>query len=100
MLYQDILYKFSYKNNKKNHNKMLSSKTKDNYLYGNNYTLIVNPWILVSSRIFFFIKNYPIISIGKNILIPLLLFLFVNIIYIYLLFLTFFGTLLKKCLTL
>jgi hypothetical protein len=61
----------------------IASPSKETILYGNDYSLIAKPSIIGSTRIYFFIKNYPIISIGKNITIPLLLLLFVCLLYIF-----------------
>ena len=59
------------------------SKKDENILYGNDFTLNNRPFIVGNTRICLYIKNYPIISIGKNILAPLLLIAFMCLIYIY-----------------
>ena len=76
----------------------LSSTKNDNYLYGNDYTLKEKPSKIGNTRACFFIKNYPIISIGNNILLPLLIFMFMCLTYIYIwyLFVRDAGPLLKK----
>ena len=56
---------------------------KEYYLYGNDLLLNEKPSNMGNTRIYFFIKNYPVISIGSNILIPLLLILFVCLIYLF-----------------
>lgn len=64
-------------------NNLYLSKKDENILYGNDFTLNKWPLIVGNTRICLYIKNYPIISIGKNILVPLLLIAFMCLIYIY-----------------
>ncbi len=61
----------------------LSANKNDNYLYGNDFSLILKPSKIGSTRVCLFINNYPIISIGKNILLPLLLIVLECLIYIF-----------------
>ena len=80
-------------------NKMyMSEKKNDNFLYGHDFSLLEKPSRIGSTRICLFINNYPIISIGKNILVPLLLLLFECLIYIFIwhYFFHYSGYLLKK----
>ena len=76
----------------------LSSRKNENYLYGNDFSLNEKPLKMGNTRVCFFIQNYPIISIGKNILIPLLLILFICLIYLFIwnYFLNISGNILKK----
>ena len=55
----------------------------DMLLYNNNFNLIKKPQNLGGTRNCFYIKNYPYISIGKNISLPLLLILFICLTYLY-----------------
>ena len=63
-------------------NSNLSSIKDENILYGNDFSLIDKPSEIGSTRICLYINDFPIISIGKNILLSLLVILFVCIIYI------------------
>ena len=56
---------------------------KEYYLYGNDLSINGRPSNMGNTRINFFINNNPVISIGNNILIPLLLILFVCLIYLF-----------------
>ena len=78
----------------------LTSTNNENFLYNNDYSFNEKPSIIGNTRTCFYIKNYPIISIGKNILLPLLIFMFMCLTYIYIwyLFVGEAGPLLKKCL--
>ena len=53
------------------------SLDKKDYLYNNDFVIIEKPSKIGKTRVCLYIKKYPIISIGKNILYPLLLILFV-----------------------
>jgi len=55
---------------------------KKDYLYNNDFEVIEKPSKIGKTRVCLYIKKYPIISIGKNILFPLLLILFVCLIYL------------------
>ena len=55
---------------------------KKDYLYNNDFEVIEKPSKIGKTRVCIYIKKYPIISIGKNILFPLLLILFVCLIYL------------------
>ena len=74
------------------------STNNENFLYGNDFSLIKKPFQLGSTRNCLFIDDYPIISIGKNILLPLLLILFICLSYLFIWynFLNYSGELLKK----
>lgn len=76
----------------------LSFETGDNYLYGNDYSIFVKPYKIGKTRVCLYIKKYPIFSIGKNILYPLLLICFICLLYIilWILFYKDSGSLLKK----
>lgn len=58
------------------------SLEKEDYLYNNDFAIIEKPSKIGKTRVCFYIKNYPIISIGKNILYPLLLILLVCLAYL------------------
>ena len=75
-----------------------SLENRDDFLYGNDFSQSKTPLQLGNTRNSLYINGSPIISIGKNILIPLLLILFVCIIYllIWFYFLGFSGYLMKK----
>ena len=81
-----------------NNTTSLSLKTNEYYLYGNDFSIIDKPYNLGKTRVCLYIKNYPIISFGKNILYPLLLILMINCLYviIWLLFLNDAGVFLTK----
>ena len=75
-----------------------SLKVNDDCLYGNDFSLIFKPRKMGKIRACFYIKRTPIISIGNNIIYPLLLIICVCIIYI-IIWLYFFegsGIMLKK----
>jgi len=55
---------------------------KNDLLYNNDFDIIEKPSKIGKTRVCLYIKKYPIISIGKNILYPLLLILFVCLIYL------------------
>ena len=82
----------------KDGNNLNFSTNNENFLYGNDFSIIEKPLQLGSTRNCLFINNYPIISIGKNILLPLLLILFICLSYIFIwnYFLNYSGDLLKK----
>ena len=82
----------------KDGNNLNFSTNNENFLYGNDFSVIEKPLQLGSTRNCLFINNYPIISIGKNILLPLLLILFICLSYIFIwnYFLNYSGDLLKK----
>ena len=63
-------------------NNLYLSKKDENLLYGNDFTLNKRPLIVGNTRICLYINNYPIISIGKNIIVPLLFIAFMCFIYI------------------
>ena len=69
----------------------IASPKKETILYGNDYSIIEKPSVIGSTRICLFIKNYPIISIGKNITLPLLLILFICLIYLFIYYFFFKG---------
>ena len=58
------------------------SLVKIEYLYNNDFAIIEKPSKLGKTRVCLYIKNYPIISIGKNFCYPLLLILFVCFLYL------------------
>ena len=58
------------------------SLVKTEYLYNNDFDIIGKPSKIGKTRVCLYIKNYPIISIGKNILAPLLLIALMCFIYI------------------
>ena len=70
----------------------------ENFLYGNDFSINKKPFQLGNTRNCLFINNYPIISIGKNIFLPLLLILFICLTYIFFwyYFLNYSGEFLKK----
>ena len=76
----------------------LTLELKENCLYGNDFSLTLKPWNLGKTRVCLYIKYIPIISIGENILYPLLLIVCVCIIYIVIWFFFFndSGTSLQK----
>ena len=97
----NISYSLANENNTSfNEDNNIYPKTKkdQNYLYGNDFSIIDKPSIIGSTRICLYIKGYPIISIGKNILFPLLVCLIICIIYIviYNYFFIYSGTFLQK----
>ena len=51
-------------------------------LYGNNFSASEKPFTLGKTRDCLYVKHYPYISFGKNILSPLLLILFICMLYI------------------
>ena len=55
---------------------------KRDYLYNNDFEIIEKPSKIGKTRVCLYIKKYPIISFGKNIVYPLLLILFVCLIYL------------------
>ena len=73
-------------------------KNNINYLYNNDFSINKTPLQLGNTRNSLYINGSPIISIGKNILVPLLLILFVCLIYLFIwfYFLDFSGPLIKK----
>ena len=70
----------------------------ENCLFGNDFMVFEKPRKLRKLRNYFYIKNYPLISIGNSIVYPLLLILIVCLIYIifYYLFYSISVSLLKK----
>ena len=58
------------------------SLVKIEYLYNNDFAIIEKPSKLGKTRVCLYIKNYLIISIGKNFCYPLLLILFVCFLYL------------------
>lgn len=81
-----------------NNTSSLSLETGDNYLYGNDYSIFIKPYKIGKTRVCFYIKKYPIFSIGKNIIYPLLLICLICLLYI-ILWIFFYkdsGILLKK----
>jgi hypothetical protein len=58
------------------------SLVKTEYLYNNDFDIIGKPSKIGKTRVCLYIKNYPIISIGKNFCYPLLLILFVSFSYL------------------
>jgi len=81
-----------------NNTSSLSLKNNEYYLYGNDFVINNKPYKLGKTRVCLYIKKYPIISFGKNILYPLLLILMISCLYliIWLLFFNEAGILLKK----
>ena len=81
-----------------NNTSSLSLKNNEYYLYGNDFVINSKPYKLGKTRVCLYIKKYPIISFGKNILYPLLLILMISCLYliIWLLFFNEAGILLKK----
>ena len=69
-----------------------------NSIYGNDISLISKPSKLGKTRVCLYIKKYPIISIGSNILYPLLLIVLICLLYIFIwiFFYNESGNLLKK----
>ena len=72
---------FSSYEEKRNFN--YNSKNKDIILYNNNFYSNKKPLNLGKTRNCLYIKNYPYISIGKNISLPLLVILSMCILYLY-----------------
>ena len=58
-------------------------KSLEYILYNNNFFILRKPLRLGGTRNILYINNYPYISIGKNISLPLLVILFICCIYIY-----------------
>ena len=58
------------------------SLVKTEYLYNNDFAIIEKPSKIGKTRVCLYIKNYPIISIGKNFCYPLLLILLVCFSYL------------------
>ena len=65
-----------------NNTSMFNLNTDENYLFGNNFMAFEKPRKLGKIRNFLYIRNFPLISIGNNIIFPLLLIVFVCLIYI------------------
>ena len=81
---------FSSYEEKRNFN--YNSKDKDIILYNNNFYSNKKPLNLGKTRNCLYIKNYPYISIGKNISLPLLVILSMCILYLYFYYFFFEGS--------
>ena len=81
---------FSSYEEKRNFN--YNSKNKDIILYNNNFYSNKKPLNLGKTRNCLYIKNYPYISIGKNISLPLLVILSMCILYLYFYYFFFEGS--------
>ena len=68
--------------NFQNSNLEFLDKCNENVLYNNNYIIKEKPSNLGNTRVSLYMKGFPIISIGKSIILPLLFILFVCIIYL------------------
>ena len=84
--------------NQDNNTSSFSLQENEYYLFGNNFSLIKKPHKLGKIRVGFYINSYPLISLGNDIFYPLLLILFICLLYI-VIWMFFFhdsGYLLKK----
>lgn len=59
----------------------LSEMKNESYLYGHNITT-KHPKTLGKTRVYFYVKNFPLLSIGPNIFRPLLTLILISFLYI------------------
>ena len=65
-----------------NNTSVFNINNNENYLFGNDFMIFEKPKKLGKIRNFLYINKYPLISIGDNIIFPLLLIMIICIIYI------------------
>lgn len=65
-----------------NNTSSFNLNTNENLLFGNDFMILEKPTKLGKIRNYIYINKYPLISIGSNILFPLLLILIICLIYI------------------